>query len=62
MKWQTWEYDPPVLGKTQPWWDVGEREIVVKLSSRGAIAAEGESNYRNAVALTERIREKILLP
>ena len=55
------EYDPPVLGKTQPWWDVGEREIVVKLSYRGAIAAEGESNYRNAVALTERIREKILL-
>lgn len=56
------EYDPPVLGKTQPWWDVGEREIVVKLSYRGAIAAEGESNYRNAVALTERIREKILIP
>ena len=56
------EYDPPVLGKTQAWWDVGDRQIIVKLSYRGAIAAEGESSYRNAVALTERIREKILLP
>ena len=53
-------YDPPVLGKSQPWWDVGEREIVVRLSFRGEIAAEGECNYRSAVALTERIKEKIL--
>lgn len=53
-------YDPPVLGKSQPWWDVGEREIVVRLSYRGEIAAEGECNYRDAVALTERIREKII--
>jgi len=54
------EYDPPVLGKTQAWWDVGDREIVVRLSYRGAIAADMENNYRNAVALTEKIREKIL--
>ena len=54
------EYDPPVLGKTQSWWDVGDREIVVRLSYRGAIAADMENNYRNAVALTEKIREKIL--
>ena len=54
------EYDPPVLGKKQAWWDVGERQIMVKLSYRGEIAADGESNYRNAVELTEKIREKIL--
>ncbi len=54
------EYDPPVLGKKQSWWDVGDREIVVKLSYRGKLAADGENNYRNAVALTERIKEVIL--
>ena len=54
------EYDPPVLGKNQAWWDVGERQIMVKLSCRGDIAALGESNYRNAVELTDRIKGMIL--
>ncbi len=54
------EYDPPVLGKKQSWWDVGDREIVVKLSYRGRVAAEGENNYRDAVAVTEKIKEAIL--
>lgn len=53
-------YDPPVLGKHQPWWDVGDKEIVVTLSYRGVCAAGGGSSYRNAVDLTERIKEKIL--
>lgn len=53
-------YDPPVLGKRQPWWDVGEREIAVRLSYRGICAADGGSSHRNAVELTERIRERIL--
>lgn len=54
------EYDPPVLGKKQAWWDVGDRQIMVKLSYRGEIAVDGESNYRNAVELTEKIKEKII--
>lgn len=54
------EYDPPVLGKKQSWWDVGDREIVVRLSYRGAIAAVGDNNYKNAVELTEKIKEVIL--
>lgn len=53
-------YDPPVLGKHQAWWDVGDREIVVTLSYRGVCIAGGGSSYRNAVDLTERIKEKIL--
>jgi 1-acyl-sn-glycerol-3-phosphate acyltransferase len=56
------EYDPPVLGKSQAWWDVGDRQIVVRLSCRGEFAADMENNYRNAVALTEKIRERILGP
>ena len=54
------EYDPPVLGKKQAWWDVGDRQIMVKLSCRGEIAVDGVSNYRNAVELTEKIKEKII--
>ncbi len=54
------EYDPPVLGKKQPWWDVGVRQIVVKLSYRGQVPATGENNYRNAVSLTEKIKGVIL--
>ncbi len=54
------EYDPQVLGKKQPWWDVGEREIVVKLSHRGSIAADVENNYRNAVELTDKIKGVML--
>ena len=53
-------YDPPVLGKCQAWWDVGDRQIMVKLSCRGEFAAVGENNYRNAVELTERIKGMIL--
>ncbi len=54
------EYDPPVLGKNQPWWDVGDRQILVKLSYRGTVPAIGENNYSNAVEITERIKEVIL--
>lgn len=54
------EYDPPVLGKKQSWWDVGARQIVVKLSYCGEVAAGVENNYRNAVDLTDKIKGAIL--
>ena len=54
------EYAPPVLGKRQPWWDVGDRQIAVKLSLRGKIDAGMENNYRNAVKLTEKVKGMIL--
>lgn len=54
------EYDQPVLGKRQPWWDVGDRTVVVGLSLRGVFAAEGGNDHRSAVRLTARIAEMIL--
>lgn len=53
------EYRPLVLAKGQPWWDVGARTIRIVLSQRGVAAPQGESNHRNAVALTRRIGEMI---
>ncbi|MBR1920409.1 MAG: hypothetical protein IJ829_00230, partial [Kiritimatiellae bacterium] len=50
-------YDPPVLGKNQPWWDVGDRRIMVQLRYCGELPADGPCNYRNAVATTEKIKE-----
>ena len=52
-------YDPVVLAKGQPWWDVGDRIIRITLEDRGEIAAEGPNDHRHAVALTKRIGEAI---
>lgn len=52
-------YDPIPLAKGQPWWDVGEREIMVKLTFRGECSAAGESNHQAAVELTDKIKEMI---
>jgi len=54
------DYDFLPLAKRQPWWDVGEREIMIKLSTRGELQAEGEPSHRAAVSLTERIGELII--
>lgn len=52
-------YDPLVLAKDQPWWDVGAKEIVIRLSYCGELQPEGASTHAAAVALTEKIGEKI---
>lgn len=49
------DYDPVILAKGQPWWDVGDRIITIRLAFRGMLTPEGEDSHRNAVALTERI-------
>lgn len=53
------DYDPVVLAKGQPWWDMGEREIVIEIKARGEIVPQGESSHAAAVALTNLIGEKI---
>ncbi len=53
-------YDPVVLAKGQPWWDVGDRIIRIRLACRGLIPVSGANDHRNAVALTARIREAVL--
>ena len=52
-------YDPVVLAKGQPWWDVGDRIIRIALSRRGTIRPEGPNDHRTAVALTAQIAAAI---
>jgi 1-acyl-sn-glycerol-3-phosphate acyltransferase len=55
------ESDPQVLGKHQPFWEVGERKIRFTIENRGVIAIPpGESTRAKAVELTEKIGEAIL--
>lgn len=54
-------YDPVVLGKHQPWYYVGEREIKIYLKAENPIVPQGESNYRNARELTGIIAERLNL-
>lgn len=53
-------YDPLILTKGQPWWDVGPYEITIDITYNGEIIPSGESNHHTAVALTNSIKEKIL--
>lgn len=53
-------YDPQVLAKKQPWWDVADRLIMIQFTHTGSLPVSGEPNHRNAVRLTEQIKEKIL--
>ena len=48
-------YDPVVLAKGQPWWDVGDRTIRIRLAYRETIVPEGANDHRHAVALTDRL-------
>ena len=57
--------DPPVLGKNQPWWDVGTRTVVYTIRYRGRIGEEvrgekvrGEARA-HAAELTEAMHERI---
>lgn len=52
-------YDPLILAKGAPWWDVGAKEIVISLSDRGEIRPSGESSHQAAAELTTLIGEKI---
>lgn len=52
-------YDPLILAKGAPWWDVGAKEIVISLTDRGEIAPGDKSSHHAAVELTELIGEKI---
>ncbi len=49
------DYDPVVLAKGQPWWDVGDRIIRIRLAYRETIVPEGANDHRHAVALTARL-------
>ena len=58
--------DPPVLGKRQPWWDVGRSTIVYTVRCRGRIDApprsghmRGGSTRLRAVALTAKMHERV---
>ena len=58
--------EPPVLGKSQPWWDVGGRTVVYEVHYRGRISASLPSDQRKegtmrayAAALTKMMHERI---
>lgn len=62
----TIDCDPPVLGKRQPWWDVGSRTIVYTVRYRGRIETpppEGRkvagSMRTMAMALTAQMHERM---
>lgn len=49
------DYDPVVLAKGQPWWEMGTKEIKIHLQFRGEIVPLGDSTHQAAVELTKRI-------
>ena len=49
------DYDPPVLAKGQPWWDVGAHTIRISLDPRRRIFASAPDSHAAARALTEQI-------
>lgn len=54
------ELDPPILGKGQPWYEVGGKIIRYDLFVRELIKVKGEPNHKNSVRLTEEIKASIL--
>lgn len=53
------DYDPVVLAKGQPWWDVGDKIIRITVKNNGIIYSHGGNCHHEAVLLTEKIRERI---
>ena len=58
--------DPPVLGKHQPWWEVGDRTIRYSFAYRGRIAASSAvplddyaAQRRRSRELTQQMRERV---
>ncbi len=52
-------YDPVVLAKGQPWWDVGDKVIRITLTEKGLLSPSGPNDHKNAVALTARLKELV---
>lgn len=53
-------YDPVVLAKGQPWWDVGAKIIRIRLEVGDVIPVREPNDHRHAVALTHRLATTIL--
>ena len=53
-------YDPVVLAKGQPWWDVGDKVIRISVELRGTLRAERPNDRTAAVAMTDEIRRLIM--
>ena len=53
-------YDPVVLAKGQPWWDVGDKIIRISVELRGTLRAERPNDRPAAVAMTDEIRRLIM--
>ena len=58
--------DPPVLGKHQPWWDVGDRTIRYSFTYKGRIAAspavpleDYATQRRRSREITQQMRERV---
>ena len=58
--------DPPVLGKCQPWWEVGDRTIRYSFAYKGRIAASPSvplddyaAQRRRSRELTQQMRERV---
>lgn len=54
------DYDPVVLAKGQPWWDVGAKTIRIRLVQTETITPEESDSRPSAVRLTERIKKAVL--
>lgn len=50
----------PVLGKRQPWYDVGESVVIYKIEADEIITPEADVSHASAVKLTERIGTAII--
>ncbi len=53
------DYDPVILAKGQPWWDVGAKIIRISLACRGIIPVADVNDHRHAVQLTQQIQSAI---
>lgn len=52
-------YDPVVLAKGQPWWDVGDRTIRIGVENTGTIRPEGCPGHHDSVLLTRAIASRL---
>jgi 1-acyl-sn-glycerol-3-phosphate acyltransferase len=50
----------PVLGKSQPWWDVGDSVVVYTLEAGEVIYPNASPSHKEAIELTKRIAKEII--
>ena len=55
------DYDPPVLAKGQPWWDVGPRTIQISLAIRPQITPTAPDSHSAARELTSQLASILAL-